>query len=77
VDGDIRWDRTACEMLIEPIRSIIPRDKPVTYLRPEIMTEIMEEVLPGADRGKLLVGVVTKAGCNDLETDDYVNVTIY
>ena len=41
------------------------------------MTEIIDEVLPEPDRGKLLLGVVTKAGCNDLETDDYENVTIH
>ena len=70
-------DRTACEMLIEPIRSIIPHDEPAKYMRPEVMSEIIDEVLPEADRGKMLLGVVTKAGCNDLETDDYENVTIH
>jgi hypothetical protein len=69
-------DRTACEMVIEPMRSIVPHDQPAKYMRPEVMTEIIDEVLPEADRGKLLLGVVTKAGCNDLETDDYENVTI-
>jgi hypothetical protein len=56
-------DRTVCEMLIEPIHSIIPHDEPTKYMRPEVMTEIIDEVLPEADRGKLLLGVVTKAGC--------------
>ena len=69
-------DRTACEMVIEPIRSIIPRNESEMYMRPEVMTEIIDEVLPEADRGKLLLGVVTKSGCIDLETLDYENVTI-
>jgi hypothetical protein len=46
-------------------------------MRPEVMTEIIDEVLPEADRGKLLLGAVTKAGCNDLETEAYGNVTIH
>ena len=69
-------DRTVCEMLIEPIRSIIPHDEPAKYMRPEVMTEIIDEVLPETDRGESLLRVVTKAGCNDFETDDYENVTI-
>ena len=75
--GRYAEDRTVCEMLIEPIRSIIPHDEPAKYMRPEVMTEIIDEVLPEADRGKLLLGVVTKSGCNDLETRDYENVTIH
>jgi hypothetical protein len=70
-------DRTACEMLIEPRRSIIPNDEPAKYMRPEVMTEIIDEVLPEADRGPLLLHFVTKSGCNDFETGDYENVTIY
>jgi hypothetical protein len=70
-------DRSACEMVIERKRSIIPRDVAESYVRPEVMTKIIDEVLSEADRGKLLLNVVTKSGCNDLETDDYENVTIH
>jgi hypothetical protein len=69
-------DRTACEMLIEPIRSIFPNHETAKYTRPEVMTEIIDEVLPEADRGKLLFAAVTKAGCNDYEISDYENVKI-
>jgi AAA+ superfamily predicted ATPase len=63
-------------MVVEPTRSIIPRDEPTPYMRPEDVTEIIDEVLPEADRGELLLGVVTKSGCNEYETMDYQNVTI-
>ena len=69
-------DRTACEMVIEPVRSIITRNEPDNYMRPEVMDQIFDEVLPEADRGKLLSRWVTKSGCNDLETMNYENVTI-
>jgi hypothetical protein len=64
-------------MLIEPIRSIVPNDEPAKYMRREVMTEIIDEVLPEADRGPLLLHFVTKSGCNDFETGDYENVAIY
>jgi hypothetical protein len=70
-------DRSACEIVIERKRSIIPPGVAENYVRPEAMTEVIDEVLPEADRGKLLLGVVTTSGCNDLETDDYENVTIH
>lgn len=70
-------DRTACEMVIEPIRSMIPRGESAMHTRPEVVTEIIDEVLSEASRGKLLLGVVTESGCNDLETEDYENVTLH
>ena len=69
-------DRTACEMLIGPMRSIIPRNEAAIYMRPEVMTEIIDEVLPLADRGKLVRSLVTKSGCNEIDTKEYENVTI-
>jgi hypothetical protein len=49
-------DRTACEMVIEPMRSIIPCDEGAKYIHPEVMTEIIDVVLPEADRGALTLG---------------------
>ena len=69
-------DRTACEMLIGPMRSIIPLNEAAIYMRPEVMTEIIDEVLPEAKRGKLLRSFVTKSGCNEIETKEHENVTI-
>jgi hypothetical protein len=69
-------DRAACWMLIEPMRPIIPRDEPTKYMRREVVTQIIDEVLPEADRGELLRSVVTKSGCNDFEIIDYQHVTV-
>jgi len=69
-------DRTACEILIGPMGSIIPRNEGTIYIRPEVMTEIIDEVLPEANRGNLLRSFVTKSGCNEIETKEYENVTI-
>lgn len=69
-------DQAACRMVVEPTRSIIPRDEPAEYMLPEVVTDIIEETLPEADRGKPLRRVVTKSGCNEFETMDYENVTV-
>ena len=51
-------DRTASEMLIGPMRSIIPRNEAAIYMRQEVMTEIIDEVLPEDNRGKLVRSIV-------------------
>ena len=69
-------DQAACQMLVEPKGLIIPRDESAKYMRPEDVTEIIDEILPEADRGELLLHFVTKSGCNDYETIDHQNVTV-
>jgi hypothetical protein len=69
-------NQAACQMVIEPTRSIVPRDEPAKYMRPEVVTEIIDEVLPEAERGALILRTVTKSGCNDYETIDYQNATV-
>jgi hypothetical protein len=69
-------DRAACRMVIEPMRSIIPRVVLTKYMQPEVVTQIIDELLPEADRGELLRSLVTKSGCNDFELMDYQNVTV-
>jgi hypothetical protein len=40
------------------------------------MTEILDEVVPEADRGKVLLDTITKSGCNDFQITDCQNVTV-
>jgi len=69
-------DQSACQISVGPKRSIIPRDEPTRYLRSEVVSDIVNEVLPDANRGDLLLRTVTKSGCNELETMDYQNATV-
>lgn len=64
-------DQAACRMTVDVAHSIIPREEPDKYMRPEVVTEIIDEILPAAARGQLVSGLVTKSGCNEIETDDY------
>jgi hypothetical protein len=69
-------DQAACEMVVEPTRSIIRNDEPAKYMRPEVVTEILDEVLPEAHRGKLLLETTAKSGCNEIELISYQHVTV-
>jgi hypothetical protein len=69
-------DTTACQMVIEPMHSIVRRDTAVKYMRPEVVTQILDEVLPESDRGTQLRRLVTKSGCNAFEITDYENAII-
>jgi hypothetical protein len=69
-------DQSACQMVIEPAHSIIRRDEPAKYMRPDVVTAILDEVLPPPDRGAQLRRLVTKSGCNDIEITEYENATI-
>lgn len=69
-------DQAACQMVIEPAHSIVLHAEPALYMRPEAVTEIIDEILPAADRGQLLLNPVTKSGCNDYESIEYQNVTV-
>jgi hypothetical protein len=90
-DPDVQWfavrpavslmveygsDRTACQMLLEPKGSILTSDKPAKYLRPELVTEILDEVIPESDRGAETSHSVTKSGCNEIDIAEYLRVTI-
>lgn len=70
-------DEFACQMVLEPTTSIIHHDEPAKYMRPKVVTEVLEEVVPEAERGALILRTVTKSGCNDYEIIDYQNVTVY
>jgi hypothetical protein len=63
-------------MVVEPAGSTIARGEPAQYMQPDDVTRIIDEVLSEADRGELLLGIVTKTGCNDYETLDYRNATV-
>jgi hypothetical protein len=69
-------ERTVCRMLLKHKLSILRRDEPAKYLRPELVTEILDEVIPESDRCAETSHSITKSGCNEFEIAEYVHVTI-
>ena len=69
-------ERTACRMLLEPKGSILTSNKPAEYMRPDVVTEILDEAVPESDRGTEISHTITKSGCNEFEIAEYLHVTI-
>jgi len=70
-------DHLACQMLIEsPRQLLLQKNSEGTLLSPDKVTDILEEVIPLAARGKELNHVVANAGCNAISFIEYENVSI-
>jgi hypothetical protein len=69
-------DGQPCEMVIEPWHSVVPNDTSPKLMPSDKVTEIIDEVLPLTQRGKLLRDISFTGGCNLIRTADYETVTI-
>jgi hypothetical protein len=66
----------ACQLRIHPTDATRPVNEPEALMLPDIVTEIIDEILPVDERGKLGTSMRTNAGCNVLTTNEYERVTI-
>lgn len=69
-------DGQPCEVVIEPWHSLISNDTSLKLIPSDKVTEILDEVLPLTQRGKLLRDISFTGGCNLIRTCDYEMVTI-
>ncbi len=69
-------DLQACEIRIHPMSATIVGKQPETLMIPDIVTEIIDELIPLSERGKAGMGIRTSSGCNTLATQEYEHVTI-
>ena len=69
-------DGQPCEMIIEPLHSRVSNDTSLKLMPSDKVTEILDEVLPLTQRGKLLRDISFTSGCNLIHTADYETVTI-
>jgi len=69
-------DGQPCEMIIEPLHSLVSNDTSLKLMPSDKVTEILDEVLPLTQRGKLLRDISFTGGCNLIRTADYETVTI-
>src|SRR6202042_3757286 len=76
VTVEYRSDHLAWQTLIQPPNSIIYAGQPSALMRPETVTEILEEIAPSNERGKELVSSITSMGCNESQSVEYENATI-
>ena len=69
-------DGQPCELIIEPLHSLVSNDTSLKLMPSDKVTEILDEVLPLTQRGKLLRDISFTGGCNLIRTADYETVTI-
>jgi hypothetical protein len=68
--------REVCQMVVEPTRSILPRDEPDKEMQPESLEEVLDEVLPEQNRGTIVATWTVLAGRIAVRKLVYRNVVI-
>jgi hypothetical protein len=66
----------AGELRIHPTDTAFLVNGPATLMEPDIVTAIIDEILPVDERGKFGMSMRTNLGCNVSSTDEYKRVTI-
>ena len=70
-------DRLACQILIQPSRQILSsQEEEARFMSSEMVTDILEEVVPVATRGKETGDFHMVSGCNNFDVTEYENVSL-
>lgn len=69
-------DGKPCEMLIEPRHSLLSSEAHSKPMPSDTVSEILDEVLPPNQRGRLLQDITFTGGCNSIRTTDYEAISI-
>jgi hypothetical protein len=69
-------DHLACQILIEPPQSLIHQEAQAMLMSSEGVSEVLEDIVPVAMRGKEISTTVSSIGCNEDWMTDYENVSI-
>lgn len=69
-------DGRPCEMVIEPRHSLLSTEALSKPMPSDQVTEILNEVLPPNQRGRLLQDITFTGSCNSTRNTDYETVSI-
>jgi hypothetical protein len=69
-------DHLPCNAMIEPPQRLGYTQEQVPLIPSDTVTEVLEEIVPVATRGKELNAILTQSGCNKVHMTDYENVFI-
>lgn len=69
-------DHNVCGMLVGRELSLLRSNEPPKYMLPELVTEILDELIPESVRGAEMSHSITKSGCNEIDITDYGHVTV-
>jgi hypothetical protein len=69
-------DGLACQMVIEKKRPLLHREEALTYMAPEAVAALVDEIVPTASRGREINTLLESMGCAEGRAIEYENVWI-
>lgn len=69
-------DGLACQIVIERKQPLLHREQVVTYMAPEAVSKIIDELVPPSIRGRNINSMLESMGCAEQRTEEYENVWI-
>ena len=69
-------DGQACQMVIEGQKMLIEKEKPPKRMSPDMVSGILDEVVPLSVRGNEVGHAVESIGCSEVNIEEYENVWI-
>ena len=82
VSGDIGLtveygsDDLACQMVIERKRPLLHSEQTLTYMSPEAVGDLVDEIVPPTSRGREVNTLLESMGCAEERVEEYENVWI-
>jgi hypothetical protein len=69
-------DQAACQLLIESQQPLVHRQQARKHMPPELVDDIIDEIVPPAVKGRDMDSLLQQAGCGRSDVYSYENVTI-
>jgi hypothetical protein len=69
-------DRLACQVLIDPPRSLIHQEVQPALMSSDGVSGVLEEIAPATMRGNEILSTFRVSGCNESRITDYENVFV-
>jgi hypothetical protein len=69
-------DGLACQIVIDRKQPLIRREQGITYMAPEVVGQIIDEIVPPAGRGSVINSMLESMGCAEGRTEEYESVWI-
>jgi hypothetical protein len=69
-------DGVACQIVIERKQPLIHNEQVLNYMEPEAVSEIIDDLVPPASRGRSINSILESMGCVKGHIEEYENVWI-
>jgi len=69
-------DGQACQMMIEGQKMLIAKEQPPKGMSPDVVSGILDEIVPFSVRGNEVGNAVESMGCSEVHIQEYGNVWI-